>query len=517
VKVITLVRVIFHRYTIPIFQNRSLSILLTTLIFWLLIFSCSSQISSASVKDLSATPIRSTNLSNSIISAFHPRIAVEDANLYAVWTDMSVGNGDISFAKSQDNGSTFGKTINLSSNSGRSDLANIAANGNDVYVAWQDASYGNFSILFTKSTDGGITFSKPIKLTNNTILAQFPQLVISNNQIYLIWTECIKGAYPDCNELFFTRSLDNGTTFSKPINLSHGVGGAGAAQIFAQDNSIFVVWLAKPMSDAGGNMVYFTKSIDNGETFGNNTILSIDENQSNSCPCSYPSIAASGKDVYALWQSNNNQILFRRSIDEGRSFYNADKLSGSEFIASKPQMNAVHNYIYLIWDEHRPRDSTSNQLIFVRSTDDGATFDRARILSNESVDAQIATWQQGNIVNVVWSDLSNGSADILMTTSYDNGTSLVKPLNISNNLGNSNLAQELIVGNRVYVVWTDNSPSNFSHLDVLFAVVPVHNMIQQRYTMPEFSSSSLPLVASVMVLIILLMLISDKRSKISYK
>jgi len=84
--------------------------------------------------------------------------------LYMVWTHHS-----IYFEKSIDGGGTFGDPINLSKNTDRdSYLPYIAASGNNIYAVWTVASDRNHAIFFTKSTDGGHTFSDPVNLSKNT-------------------------------------------------------------------------------------------------------------------------------------------------------------------------------------------------------------------------------------------------------------------------------------------------------------------------------------------------------------
>ncbi len=87
------------------------------------------------------------------------------------------GRTDVFFSKSIDGGNTFANPINLSySNTGQSDYATFAQNGNDVYVVWQTSLSGTASVFLTKSSDGGSSFEKPVMISNATKLAAFPQI-----------------------------------------------------------------------------------------------------------------------------------------------------------------------------------------------------------------------------------------------------------------------------------------------------------------------------------------------------
>ncbi len=62
-------------------------------------------------------------------------------------------NEEILFKKSSDNGATFTNiNENISKNEGISECTSIAVSeNNNVYVAWEDFTYGNHEILFSKS------------------------------------------------------------------------------------------------------------------------------------------------------------------------------------------------------------------------------------------------------------------------------------------------------------------------------------------------------------------------------
>jgi hypothetical protein len=112
---------------------------------------------------------------------------------------------------------------NLTNNKEDSIYAQIGAFENNVYVVWQESvsknlPEHNYDIFFIKSEDKGKTFSMPINLSNNTEFSERPQIAVSKNGIFIIWADEIN---MNNKEIMFTKSLDNGTTFSKAINISN--------------------------------------------------------------------------------------------------------------------------------------------------------------------------------------------------------------------------------------------------------------------------------------------------------
>ena len=105
------------------------------------------------------------NLSNDLGISFNPQISSSGNNVHVVWQDNSLGNNDILIRASNNGATTFGNTINLSSNPGTSQNQQIVSSGNNPYVVWEDNSLGNFEILF-KNTNAAINLT--INLSNTT-------------------------------------------------------------------------------------------------------------------------------------------------------------------------------------------------------------------------------------------------------------------------------------------------------------------------------------------------------------
>jgi hypothetical protein len=115
------------------------------------------------------TPMQSVNTADAqeqtrFVPLFLAPIAASGDNVYVTWWDNKTGNWEVFFARSTDNGETFGNTINLSNAMGRSDDSNIAASGDNVYVTWWDNKTGTREVYFRASTDNGETFGNTIML-----------------------------------------------------------------------------------------------------------------------------------------------------------------------------------------------------------------------------------------------------------------------------------------------------------------------------------------------------------------
>src|SRR5688572_29266496 len=218
----------------------------------------------------------------------------------------------------------FSNVTNITNNTKDSVYAQIAANDNDVYVVWQESvtgnSYGNnYDIYFKKSADNGTAFSKPMNLSNNTGFSEHPQIAVSKNGIFIIWAD---NTDSNNTEIMFTKSVDNGTTFSKPINLSNNLQNSNNQEISAFNENVYIVWQNIDQNNNKNSNIKFKRSIDSGNTFNDTTELATNTNDV------YPKVNSYEDYVYIVWnsennkisQDNNNGLFFIKSSDKGNNF-----------------------------------------------------------------------------------------------------------------------------------------------------------------------------------------------------
>ncbi|HEX2408458.1 MAG TPA: sialidase family protein, partial [Nitrososphaeraceae archaeon] len=180
----------------------------------------------------------------------------------------------------------FSNVTNITNNPTDSVYAQIVAKDNNVYMIWQESvtqnsNEKNYDIFFKKSEDNGNTFSKPINLSNNPGFSEHPQIAVSKNGVFIVWAD---NTNSNNTEIMFTKSEDNGTTFSKVINLSNNSQNSNNQEISAFDENVYVVWQdidsnnfydneinegeKKPLSS-----IIFKASLDTGKTFNDSIEL----------------------------------------------------------------------------------------------------------------------------------------------------------------------------------------------------------------------------------------------------
>ncbi len=254
------------------------------------------------------------NLSNSPNNlSWNSRIKVAEPYVFVTWNEAISNQSEIFFSKSSNNGKSFSKPVNISNSPLKTVDSAIGVFENNVYVVWNDMTKYSADIFFAKSTDNGDTFGEPINLSNSggsPILNRDGSLAVSGEKIFVVWYD---EAEKD-NYIFFTRSIDNGETFSKPINLSQSNDISKFAQVMVNKNNVYVMWHDYSI---GNGDIFLRESNDHGATFESIKNLSHDEAESNIFILG-PQIALSEDKVYSIWQNKfeNNSDIFLTSFSQ---------------------------------------------------------------------------------------------------------------------------------------------------------------------------------------------------------
>jgi hypothetical protein len=333
------------------------------------------------------------NLSNNPGFSNHPQIAAYDEKVHVAWIDNSLGNNEILFARSIDNGTTFSEAINLSNtlNTNSRNLE-LSAFENNVYAVWLDEDeQGNGIILFTASNDRGETFGNPITIARNVTTNNdftFPKVAAYGDNLYIAWnvvdSRSTQGEGEIITDLLYVKSSDQGNTFSPPIKLNNKGEKVGEAQLAAYNNAVYVVWGSSPYDHVTSNL-FFTKSTDNGNTFSNATEVKNDNfvnpsnveivvlGNNNSEGYGEPSLSSSLPQVqqphlYIAVQvpisSENEEIFIASSSDNGDTFSQiTPNLSNNSEFSECPSIAASANNIYVIWQDRTPGN---NEALFTK-------------------------------------------------------------------------------------------------------------------------------------------------------
>ncbi len=164
-------------------------------------------------------------------TATAPSAAVTSTGtIYIAYHDNRSGSADVYLTKSSDGGRSFGPGVRVDdtgSSTTAQGLVSIAADGlGRVYAVWQDSRAGEvesdgrpiFDIYFARSTDGGLTFSKNVRVDDGPRKSsqEAPRVTLgAAGTIYVAWDDARNTDW----DPYFSLSTNGGTSFGSSIRL----------------------------------------------------------------------------------------------------------------------------------------------------------------------------------------------------------------------------------------------------------------------------------------------------------
>ncbi len=296
--------------------------------------------------------------------------------IYEHYPDLS-SKDKLYYASSTDSGQSFPLITQVDDNPGPVGigLADIAVDDSGyIYVVWNDQRLGVYysHIYFSKSTDGGISFSENVRVDTGSIDKEGyqPRITLDNQGIiYITW----KQKYSDDNDIYFCKSTDEGNSFTEKVEVDP---------------------------------------------------LSIDTH--------LPSLTTIGSDSvfisYIAWSDTTCCLYMSRSIDGGSSFNNTVRVNDSLFsfcdwpVICATKDGRIHLIWQMIFDELQ---ETEFDIYYDFSTDGGLTFNSDIMVNDDSADSarhqpSLDKDSNGDIYTA-WMDWRNGPGDIYFARTMESG------------------------------------------------------------------------------------------------
>jgi len=211
------------------------------------------------------------NISNDALISISPYVETSASDkVHVVWANETVGgdqNIQVYYSSSTDGGVNFSAPVNISNTTNNIDKPIIRAKSSTIGVVWQ-AEGPAFGIKQVRSTDNGVNFASAINISpSETIRVRKAAIGIDgNNRVHMV-AEGFTGSQP---EIFYSRSTDGGVSYSAPVNLSNSANNISAdPDILAVGaGTIYVMW-SENFCDGGGckKSIRVRKSVNGGNTF----------------------------------------------------------------------------------------------------------------------------------------------------------------------------------------------------------------------------------------------------------
>lgn len=299
----------------------------------------------------------------------------------------------------------------------------------EILVAWVDQ--GHKDVFFRKCSRDGKALSQSVNVSRSPkIFSWLPRIALDGKgSIFVLWQEIIFSGGTHGGEILFSRSTDEGATFSPPANLSNSVAGDGKGRIdkdrwhngsldiaTGADGALYVAWTEYE------GALWVRRSTDAGKTFSK--ALRVKDNK----PARAPALAIHGNTVYLAWTVGDDEsadIRVAKSTDAGGSFGAPVLVEKSKPYSDAPKIVAdARGALHVVYTEGR-------QILYSRSTDGAASFERPRAISERGAGfPSLSVDGKGNLY-VLWERFAEHAfrgRGLALAVSTDAGKSFSAPV-----------------------------------------------------------------------------------------
>jgi len=438
-----------------------------------------------------------------------------------VWADAEIPDGvDVVTAPDPTPAAptTYGLSVQVNDDDDASPSTQLypqmAAEGERIFVVWQDTRHGNDSVYAAYSSDAGVTWSLDTKVSDNAagaVVEMLPEIAVHRDPVtdlltvYVVWQELASGTGLEDGRIMLAR-FDDSMQRLEPADMRvDDVDGVGkwhpvVLPVGRRGNPL-VVWVDE--RDAGprisvfehlyaakgrGRRVHddrptlvFSKS---RPVVRRKEIVSDAKQLANEWA---PAIARADRRVALAWldfRQYNWDVyasFSRNGLRYARPPIRVDDSLDFERLNSHPSLayDDASGRLILVWADQRAREVDTN-IFHAVSSDDGRTWSiPARLdTADSSVDPDVGIpsnqWQPdiaagGGRVCVAWQDGRLGNNDVFAVVSTDGGVTFSTDERVDDS--QDGLSEQFgpataIGAGRCYVAWSDDRSGD---ADIRFA------------------------------------------------
>ncbi len=283
-------------------------------------------------------------LNDTITSCILPKLYINNNYVHCIWIQRYLGaDSRLHYRRSTNYGLTWDSVLTLWQYMGQDN--GIAGCGDTIFVVGRCGI--DTSLSFRKSTDNGITWL-PRRVVNRHIPLYSEGLCYDCNSLHL--------SYTFLDSVYYTRSTDGGETWSIPADITEDPKASKCCHIAADSGYLFLPWLSCKYSGSIWNDVLLRRSTNNGlswlpeQQITDHHLVDYDYD-----------ISAEYNDVYLIWDkissgSEPRSIQFRASTNKGDTWWPIEDIfrcPSQSVLALAPSIAVSFPVLHVIWDHRR--------------------------------------------------------------------------------------------------------------------------------------------------------------------
>jgi hypothetical protein len=316
-----------------------------------------------------------------------------------------------------------------------------------------------------------------------------PKISSFEDNAYVVWGEAKDSEFFDV----YFRKIVNGNLLDESINLTQGTAFYPRPQVLASENNVYVLWTDRDSVGGNTDHIYFKKSNDYGKTFGDDGVMIMDSSNGTviypySPPDSPIQMAESNDILYVFvptWNSQTKEyaVIFRASDDHGNTFDKPVSFFQFRDWAESLHVVSENDVIYAVSTESHDYSNESGIISFKKIFSDGKTSDVVNLNKTgffvNSLDLSVSDDNVYVIsVEIIDERQSDGivheKRTLFFTKSHDGGNTFDVPKKLSMDSESEGVESQGIqvssYDDFVYVTWEEQYHDGYSsHRKTWFA------------------------------------------------
>lgn len=284
--------------------------------------------------------------------------------------------------KSTDGGSSFPAPVGIANSSFRNSEYELAVDGNNVvHVVWDKSGESGADVYYSRSTDGGTTFTNPVTVrtgnmysgysTGNAIEPRVASDGLGNVYIaYSSGTDDSSGVFVGY-DVWVSKSVNGGTSFQPEFFIrTPNANQDTARRIYATPSNFYIL-----LEDQTAADLYFHRG-SAGSVLNNAT--RINPTAGRVSPGGDIAIDPSGTLIYAVFADRTidgqGDLILCKSMDSGASWGNCVPVSDSTYRDQVFPSIALDAFgtLHAVWTDRR--SAAKYQTFYAYSTNGGSSF-----------------------------------------------------------------------------------------------------------------------------------------------
>jgi hypothetical protein len=203
-------------------------------------------------------------------------------------------------------------------------------------------------IYYTRSLDNGTTWEAERIITPTAPPAgkNLASIAVADSIVHVTWMDM-----RSVPQIYYTRSLDYGVTWELDRSITPMP--SQFASVAVSDSIVHVVYADFRFGD-DVPMIYYTRSLDNG------TIWETEVPLGESSASWYPSVAVAGSHVHAVWLDNRDgdisEVYYKDSLDDGTSWGPDVRLTDNPSESREASVAVSETYVHVVWHDDRDQN-----------------------------------------------------------------------------------------------------------------------------------------------------------------